>query len=174
MFAAHPEFPLDNRTTLTVHSKLYIHISSRWHAFTLLLNKAQTIHNSTYTLWNHTDLGLLWYVITNVSKEYTSSVLSAELAHSHQNRTSFVTTYQTICCLKQKIAKSPPPLVETSRLMPQYAAGLTELYYAANLQQANIIVIRVIWLSKTSVLHPTTHKVNKVNPAGVMKSGGFM
>jgi len=64
--------------------------------------------------------------------------------------------------------------VETSRHILQYAAVLTEPYYVAVLQ-ANIIVIRVnMIIENLCVLHPTTYKANKVNPAGAMKSGGFM
>jgi hypothetical protein len=41
--------------------------------------------------------------------------------------------------------------------------------------QANIVIIRVnLIIENLCVLHPTTHKANKVNPAGATKSGGFM
>jgi hypothetical protein len=64
--------------------------------------------------------------------------------------------------------------VETSKLIPQYATGLTELHYVAVLQ-ANSIVIRVnLIIENICTLHPTTHKANKVSPAGAIKSGGFM
>jgi len=87
--------------------------------------------------------------------------------------TSFVTTSQTTRCLKQKIVTFSPP-VETSRFIPQDAAGLTELCYVAVLP-ANVIVIRVnLIIENVCVLYRTTHKANKVNPAGAMQSGGFM
>jgi hypothetical protein len=84
-----------------------------------------------------------------------------------------VTTYQTVYCLKTEnhyffIA------VVTSRLILKYPAGLTDLYYVSVIQ-ANFIDFRVNLIIETlCVLHTTTHKANKVNPAWTMKSGGFM
>jgi len=64
--------------------------------------------------------------------------------------------------------------VETSKLTPQDAAGLTELHYVAVLQAIDIVIRVNLIIENLCVLHPTTHKANKVNPAGAMKSGGFM